>query len=199
MLIMGAVQNTMRRFVVAGSPVATGLVGVGDAICTTNPTLGRGLSLALSGAVDLLHIIERYPDDRGAQALAMDEMVQEHVLPFYEDQVAIDAARLAILEHRIFNGPCPPPAFRNSNVINFGQLRTAAQFDPVAFRAFWKIMGMTSRPQEVYSDPEVVARTRSVLDRQGSGPMMEQPTREQLLAALANQSTGAQLDTSLLV
>ena len=50
--IMGAVQNTMRRFAVAGSPVVTGLVGVGDSVCTTNPTLDRGLSLALSDAAD---------------------------------------------------------------------------------------------------------------------------------------------------
>jgi hypothetical protein len=184
LFIMGAVHNTMRRFVVAGSPVVTGLVGVGDSVCTTNPTLGRGLSLALSGAADLLNVVERYPDDRRAQALAMDEMVEEHVLPFYEDQVAIDGARLAMLEHMIFNGPSPTPSSHASNLVTFAQLRTAALFDPIAFRAFWKVMGMTVRPQEVYSEPEVVARTQSVLDRHGSGPSIDQPTREQLLAAL---------------
>jgi 2-polyprenyl-6-methoxyphenol hydroxylase-like FAD-dependent oxidoreductase len=51
---MAAVDNTLRRLVVGGVPVATGLHALGDAVCTTNPTLGRGLSLALQGAADLL-------------------------------------------------------------------------------------------------------------------------------------------------
>jgi hypothetical protein len=45
---------TLRRLVVDGVPVVTGLHAVGDSVCTTNPTLGRGLSLALQGAVDPL-------------------------------------------------------------------------------------------------------------------------------------------------
>jgi 2-polyprenyl-6-methoxyphenol hydroxylase-like FAD-dependent oxidoreductase len=183
--IMGAVHNTMRRFVVEGSPVITGLVAVGDSVCTTNPTLGRGLALALGGAVDLLRVIERHPDDRRAQVLAMDSCVCHHVLPFYQDQVKIDRARLAMLEHIIFNRPCPAPAFRVSDRVTFEQLRTAALFDPIVFRAFWRVMGMIIQPEKVYVDPEVVARTHAVLDQHGSGPLVIQPTREQLVAALA--------------
>jgi hypothetical protein len=50
---MGGLHNTLRRLVVEGTPVATGLHALGDAVCTTNPTLGRGLSLALWEAVRL--------------------------------------------------------------------------------------------------------------------------------------------------
>ena len=39
---MGGVHNTMRRLVVDGAPVATGLAAIGDSVCTTNPTLGAG-------------------------------------------------------------------------------------------------------------------------------------------------------------
>ena len=183
---MGAVHNTMRRLVVGGAPVVTGLVAIGDSVCTTNPTLGRGLTLALSGAADLLNTIDIHGDDRSAQALALDDLVADHILPFYEDQVAIDSARLAMLRHTIFDAPPPalPPAI--SDRVTFAQLRTAALFDPAAFRAFWKIMGMISRPDDVYRDPDIVARTREVLHHHGSGPSMAQPTREQLLAALAS-------------
>ena len=48
---MPGLHNTLRRLVAGGAPVITGLHAVGDSVCTTNPTLGRGLSLALSGAV----------------------------------------------------------------------------------------------------------------------------------------------------
>jgi 2-polyprenyl-6-methoxyphenol hydroxylase-like FAD-dependent oxidoreductase len=60
---MGAVHNTMRRLVIDGVPVATGLGAIGDAVCTTNPTLGRGLSFALSGAVDLLQTLDEHQSD----------------------------------------------------------------------------------------------------------------------------------------
>jgi hypothetical protein len=44
---------------------------------------------------------------------------------------------------------------------------------------------MVCPPDEVYTDPHVVACTREALGRYGSGPPVVQPTRAQLLAALA--------------
>jgi hypothetical protein len=46
---MAGLHNTLRRLVADGTPVATGLHAIGDSVCTTNPTLGRGLALALAG------------------------------------------------------------------------------------------------------------------------------------------------------
>ena len=180
---MAGLHNTLRRLVVNGNPVVTGLHALGDAVCTTNPTLGRGLSLALSGAADLVDIIVRHGEDWAAQTLALDGLVADHVVPFYEDQAAIDSARLAILRHTIFGAPPPPPVTRGR--VTYAQLRAAASFDPAAFRAFWKINGMVCLPDEVYTDPHVVARTQETLGRHGSAPGITQPTREQLLAALA--------------
>jgi hypothetical protein len=182
---MAGLHNTMRRLVVGPVPVVTGLHAIGDSVCTTNPTLGRGLSLALTGAVDLLDTINRHGDDWTAQALGLNELVADHVAPHYEDQAAIDYARLAMLRHTIFDAPAPQPPAVKSGRVTYAQLRAAASFDPTAFRAFWKIQGMICRPDEVYTDPEVVACTHAVLHRQGAGPSMPQPTREQLLAALA--------------
>ena len=42
--------------------------------------------------------------------------------------------------------------------------------------------GMVCLPEEVYTDPHVVACTREALSRYGSGPPVAQPIREQLLA-----------------
>jgi len=182
---MGGLSNTLRRLVREGSPVVTGLHAIGDVVCTTNPTLGRGLSLALGGAVDLLDTIERSGADPAAQALALDELVGRHVAPFYEDQAIIDYARLTALRHTIFGAPAPDAAPAISTRVTYGQLRAAAALDPVAFRAFWKIMGMQSLPEEIYTDPQVVAGTRAVLEHQETGPPVAQPTREELLTALA--------------
>lgn len=181
---MAGLHNTLRRLVVDGTPVATGLHAIGDSVCTTNPTLGRGLALALSGAADLVDTLSRHAGDPAAQALALDRLVGQHVLPFYEDQAAIDAARLAVMRHTIFGTPRPKPPETRGRV-SYPQLRVAAYYDPTAFRAFWKINGMVCPPEQVYTDPEVVACTRETLRQHGSGPPIAQPTRGQLLAALA--------------
>ena len=102
---MGGLHNTLRRLVVDGTPVATGLLAIGDSVCTTNPTLGRGLALALTGAADLADTLGEHGGDRAGQALALDRLVAAHVAPFYQDQAAIDAARLAMMRHTIFGEP----------------------------------------------------------------------------------------------
>ncbi len=89
-----------------------------------------------------------------------------------------------MMRHTIFGEPVPaPPAAADR--VSYPQLRVAGCYDPVAFRAFWKINGMVCPPDEVYTDPHVVACTREALGRYGSGPPVVQPTGAQLLAALA--------------
>ena len=102
-------------------------------------------------------------------------------MPFYQDQAAIDAARLAMMRHTIFGAP--PPA-ETPGRVTYSQLRGAASYDPAAFRAFWKINGMICPPDEVYTDPDVVACTHETLRRHSAVPPVAQPTREELLTAL---------------
>jgi hypothetical protein len=180
---MAGLHNTLRRLVTGGVPVATGLHAIGDSVCTTNPTLGRGLALALSGAADLADTIGEYPADPAAQAVALDRLAESHIVPFYQDQAAIDAGRLAMLRHTIFGAPPPRPA-ETPGRVTYSQLRVAASYDPVAFRAFWKINGMIGLPGEVYTDPEVVACTHRTLRRHSAAPPIAQPTREEILTAL---------------
>jgi hypothetical protein len=113
----------------------------------------------------------------------MDRLVAANVVPFYQDQAAIDAARLAMMRHTIFGAPAPQPPAAGDRV-SYPQLRVAGCYDPTAFRAFWQINGMVRPPGDVYTDPYVIACTRDALSRHGDGPPAAQPTRDQLLAAL---------------
>ena len=108
---------------------------IGDSVCTTNPTFGRGLSLAVWGAADLADVIGQH-DDGAEQAAALDARIGEHVAPYYEEQAAVDAARLAALRQAILGEDAPPPPPWHPDRIGFTQLRVAASFDPAAFRAF---------------------------------------------------------------
>jgi 2-polyprenyl-6-methoxyphenol hydroxylase-like FAD-dependent oxidoreductase len=79
---MAGLHNTLRRLVVDGAPVATGLHAIGDSVCTTNPTLGRGLALALSGAADLVDTIGRHAvagrADRGEVGVLVGRHPDQH-------------------------------------------------------------------------------------------------------------------------
>jgi hypothetical protein len=158
---------------------------VGDSVCTTNPTLGRGLSMSPAGAADLVEAVGEHGGDPTALAVALDGRVGDHIAPFYEDQAVADAERLAMLRHTIFDAPAtaPPPA--GSGRVSYAQLRTAARFDPTAFRALCAVTGMIRRPDEVHADPDVVECVAETLRRHPTAPPVTQPTREQLLAALA--------------
>ena len=190
-------RNTLRRLVVDGDPVVTGLHAIGDSVCTTNPTFGRGLSLAMWGAADLSEVIDKHADNPTEQALALDQRIAAHLAPYYEEQAAVDAARLSTLRHTVFGDPAPPAPPLDSDRITFTQLRVAASYDPTAFRAFWRLMFMLSLPDDVYGDPRIVTCTKEVLRSQGLealqprghlDPRIASPTSQQLLGALATGS-----------
>jgi hypothetical protein len=183
--VMGGLHNTLRRLVVDGRPVALGLHAIGDSLCTTNPTFGRGLSLIMRNMTDLVEILADHPDDLLAQAHALDRAVTENIAPWYTDQARGDAALLAQLRHTVFGDEAPRPAPPDADRITFAELRRAAPVDPVAFRGYFTIMGMLGRPDDVYRDPRLIATVRGVLAETNGAPRMPQPTSDELGAALS--------------
>jgi 2-polyprenyl-6-methoxyphenol hydroxylase-like FAD-dependent oxidoreductase len=183
-LAMSGLHNTMRRLVVDEEPVATGVYAVGDSVCTTNPTLGRGLTLALQNAIDLTDVLRQDPEPVTA-AVEFDRRVEKNVYPFYVDQAANDAARLVALRHAVFGHPPPSPKRPQPDLVDFAQLRAAAAVDAVVFRALFRLLGMLDLPETVYRDAEVVSRVRNVLAAPGSRPSAPQPSRADLARALS--------------
>jgi hypothetical protein len=143
-----------------------------------------GLALALQGAADLAKLLDEHGEDAMGLARALDDVATRTIEPFYLDQAANDGQRLAELRHTLFGAPAPETTSPEDRV-TFAALRAAMPFDPVVFRAFWRVMGMLAKPDDVYTDPDVVARTRDVLRSLDTAPAMTQPTRAQLEAALA--------------
>lgn len=176
--VMGGLHNTLRRLVVDGAPVVLGLHAVGDAVCTTNPTFGRGLGMTARTVADLADALAEHPDDPHDRALALDAAVEAHIAPWYGDQAAWDATALQRMRHAVLGGSPPtwtPPPDR----LVFGELRLASAVDAAALRAVWRTMGMVGHPSEIYTDPDLVARVRSVLAAGPPAPMA-QPDRAEL-------------------
>jgi len=63
-LPMSGVVDRYRRFVVDGTPVATGFVAVADAWACTNPSAGRGLTVGLLHARRLRDVVRDAVDDQ---------------------------------------------------------------------------------------------------------------------------------------
>jgi hypothetical protein len=78
-----------------GNGALAGLFFVGDAMSTTNPSLGRGISLGLRQAAELVGLIARDGRDLRGAAEEFDSWCTEHIRPWYEDHVYTDASLLA--------------------------------------------------------------------------------------------------------
>ncbi|MBW0101847.1 NAD(P)/FAD-dependent oxidoreductase [Pseudonocardia sp. KRD291] len=186
---MAGLHNTMHRLVADGAPLAPGLHAVGDSVCTTNPTLARGLGVGLRGALDLVEVLAEHPSDPVARALAADRAVTEHVEPYYLDQARIDAERLRRVRANLAGRPPRSPAAPagpapSVDRVGFGELAATAPHDASLFRSLTTVKGMLARPDDVYTDPAVVRRVRAVLDTHGGTPGIAQPDPTALHRAL---------------
>jgi 2-polyprenyl-6-methoxyphenol hydroxylase-like FAD-dependent oxidoreductase len=78
----------------AGRPATPGMISVGDAVCTTTPLAGRGVTLALAQARALLRALDQHGTDIDSATIQFDHWCTENVRPWFDDHVRNDADRL---------------------------------------------------------------------------------------------------------
>jgi 2-polyprenyl-6-methoxyphenol hydroxylase-like FAD-dependent oxidoreductase len=165
---ISGIVDRHRRCVVAGMPVVTGLVTVGDSACCTNPSLGRGMTMGLMHAAGTAELIGDHLDDPLALATAHDQMTQARITPWYRDTVGFDRARKAQIDAAIDGRPAPAPAGAAA------ELQKAMLYDPDIFRAFLETISMVTPPAEVLARPglseRILATTREREDFVVPGP-----------------------------
>lgn len=76
----------------AGRPWTPGLVSVGDAVCTTTPLAGRGVTLGLQQARRLVHLLHA-GGDIGDITTEFDTWCTDAVRPWFDDHCHSDADR----------------------------------------------------------------------------------------------------------
>jgi 2-polyprenyl-6-methoxyphenol hydroxylase-like FAD-dependent oxidoreductase len=177
---MSGVVDRYRRFVVEGSPVATGLLAVADAWACTNPSAGRGLTVGLMHATRLRDALRAAPDDPRALAEKFDEATEADVAPWYRAQIAGDRARFAQIEALREGREPTPPADEVSR--GLASLFTAAVADPDVFRAALEYVATVTPIQEILRRPDV-AQKISATEASGGPAALEMPgpDRAQLL------------------
>jgi 2-polyprenyl-6-methoxyphenol hydroxylase-like FAD-dependent oxidoreductase len=171
-LPMAGIMDRYRRFVVDGRPVVTGLLAVGDAWACTNPSAGRGLSVGLVHAQQLRRVVAQHADDLEALALAWDAATEEHVTPFFRNQVEADTLRIGEM-HAHQHGEPPPVDERR---VRFA---SAAMKDPDVFRGMMDMVFCLAFPEQVMARPGIAEKV-AALGTLDPPPLMG-PNRAELL------------------
>ena len=181
---MGAIQNTLRRTVRDGRPLVTGLHFIGDAACTSNPTLGRGVSYAAASAGRVAQIIAAHPDDLVAQALLLEEFVAHEIEPRFRENAQYDRARAQQMRADLAGQPPPEPPPAAEDAVRLEELLFAGLHDADLYRAsmrYWNLLADIN----LLSDPAVVARVRRLVPPGTRPPVPAGPSRAELAQILA--------------
>lgn len=146
-----------------------GLICVGDAVCTTNPSAGRGIATSLMQARRLLELLDAHPTDQAACAEEFDAWCEREIRPWFVDHVEVDAAleRRWAGEEIDLTGPLP------SDLI-----AATAQADPSLMRVVGPYLGMRALPETLR---EIEPRAREIYASGWRPPVPAGPTRDELV------------------
>jgi 2-polyprenyl-6-methoxyphenol hydroxylase-like FAD-dependent oxidoreductase len=182
---MARLRNRIRRMVVDGEPVATGVIVVGDAAMATNPWYGKGCSLAGIAAAALADALAAHGRDRVALALAMDEAMSAEMEPHYALARRQDDDRMK-LHAALQDGTEPDAVVAATRDFILNGLIPATRADPDVFRRFFRSFNMLDAPDDLMADPvvlEAASTAHATKDQRPPRPALG-PPREELLATM---------------
>ncbi len=180
--VMAKIEDRWRGFVVDGDPVATGVLAVGDAWACTNPSVGRGASLATIHAVALRDLLrEQGLDDPLPLARRWSEVTEATVGPWYRETLQGDRYRLGEIDAVNRGETYDPgePAYELTKA-----MEVASGQDGDVLRAFARIAGVIERAEEVFADPALVEKVVTLGADWRNAPSLA-PSRSDLVALVA--------------
>lgn len=172
---MGAFENRIRPILSNGAPLAFGWLPVGDSLCHTDPSSGRGLPQALWHAVALTETLHQFPtcDDVAA---AYTDLVAGPTRAVFDDVAEASASRVASWHAE--------PTSEQREVVRLA-MTTAAERDPWLWRKLTRYEQFLSPPESVFGDPEVLAAARRLAD--APAPSLG-PDRETMVSVIAEST-----------
>ncbi|MEV6492722.1 FAD-dependent oxidoreductase [Actinoplanes sp. NPDC051633] len=180
--VMAGIEDRLRRFVVDGEPIATGVVAVGDAWACTNPSLGRGASFAIIHARVLRDVLrETGAAEHDKLVRRFDEATARTVEPLYRATTGFDAHRLAEIDGDIAGVPYRTDDRRWAGA---KALFAAALRDQDVLRAYVSVGSFLTTPDEVFADPALRDRIFALGLTAPRYPLPG-PSRAGLLAAIS--------------
>ena len=180
---MTSTANTVREFMVDGTPCATGLLPAGDAWGFTNPSLGRGMTLGLMQAIATADAIANHGADPVAMAKEWQRATEEVCVPWHDATVQFDRVRGPEVEAIRMREPDPHDP-NDMMVAGSRALDSARHYDAEVLHNFGDAMCCFALPMELMGRPGVFDK---VLEVAMSNPPYATPgpDRDQLEELLA--------------
>jgi hypothetical protein len=176
----GRLYNTYRgQLDAAGRPVLPGLISVGDAVCTTTPLAGRGVTLALMQARELVRILDVNDRDITTATMQFDHWSLRRVRPWFDDHRYIDSDRMRRWSGGDVDVSRPLPS---------DLIVAAAQADPALKDLVDPYTTMDALPASL---APAQARAREIYASGWRPPGPDGPTREQLSSVVSRTPAAA--------
>ncbi|WP_018680546.1 FAD-dependent oxidoreductase [Actinokineospora enzanensis] len=188
--MMSRIENRRQRLAGPDGPAVVGLVLLGDAALQTNPTYGRGVSLAFAHAQQLAGGLE-FIDDPYRFAVEFDEWTERNLGVWYRTQIVADSAGLARMAAGL-RGERPDPPTDPFARLMAGMEDLAAR-DEVVGRGLGRMAHLLITPTQLLGDREVVQRVVAHLgDRPLPAEQLDGPDRAEFegLAGVSGPMTG---------
>jgi hypothetical protein len=166
----GRLHNTYRtQLDDAGQVAVHGLIFVGDAVCTTNPSVGRGIATSLMQAQRLLALLDEHRRDFTACSLEFDHWCTENIKPWFADHVYWDAELTRRWSGQDVDLTKPLPS---------DLIMAATVVDPEMLQVVGPYMAMHALPGSLAA---VEPRAREIYASGWRPPIPDGPTRDELV------------------
>lgn len=159
---MSRIENRRRNLVDDDGPVIGGVVALGDAALHTNPTLGRGISLAFWHAQHLAEVVGTAADDPVGFVQNFHNWTTEHLGVWFDTQVAADAAGLARLDAGLRGERLPASGDPMSRFL--AAAFVCAEHDPDVGNAVAAMVHLLKSPTEALGGVAVASRIQQYLE-----------------------------------
>jgi 2-polyprenyl-6-methoxyphenol hydroxylase-like FAD-dependent oxidoreductase len=169
----GRLHNTYQgQLDDTGAVALPGLVFVGDAVCTTNPSVGRGVTTSLLQARELLRQLDD-PGDLIDLTLAFDAWCAENIAPWFRDHVYWDAELIRRWGGADVDLTRPLPS---------DLIVAATGADPALFSVVGPYLGMRALPSSLDA---ARPRAAEIYTSGWRPPVPDGPSRDELADLLA--------------
>jgi hypothetical protein len=149
------------------------VVFVGDAVLTTNPALGRGVSTSLMQAQRLLQALDEHGRDYTSVSLEFEQWCTEAMKPWFDDQVYTDAGLLSRWGGKPIDFSQPLPS---------DLICSLAEVDPSVMPTVGPYLMMIASPSVLAS---IEDRAREQLQNGFRPAVPRGPTRDELADIIA--------------
>ncbi len=178
----GRLHNTYQaQLDDTGQVALNGLMFVGDAVCTTNPSVGRGVATSLMQAQRLVRLLDDHRRDFTSCSLEFEHWCAENIKPWFSDHVYWDAELIRRWSGHDVDVTRPLPS---------DLIMAATVVDPEMLKVVGPYMAMLALPASLAA---VEPRAREIYASGWRPPVPEGPTRDELaelVAAVVSSHSG---------